>query len=183
MTNSKFTKSSKSRALCRVRLRQPRFAAPIPLGPVYPLGRTWQKTHPDSGVLPTRSRRDLADLIRDELKDPRVGMITLTGVEVSNDYRHAKIFFTTLGGPEIVLRDPTRPATRIRVPAFPACPRPHAAHRSGTSFCLTMNRSSAAVRLSKLIDEAVASQMPEKPGKRTRLTAGWRPGSSVAPVQ
>ncbi|MGE5770043.1 MAG: 30S ribosome-binding factor RbfA [Betaproteobacteria bacterium] len=41
-------------------------------------------------------RRDLADLIRTELKDPRVGMISLTAVELTPDYAHAKIFFTTL---------------------------------------------------------------------------------------
>lgn len=41
-------------------------------------------------------RRDLADLIRSELKDPRVGMISLTEVELTPDYAHAKIFFTTL---------------------------------------------------------------------------------------
>ena len=40
-------------------------------------------------------RRDLADLIRTELKDPRVGMISLTGVELTPDYAHAKVFFTT----------------------------------------------------------------------------------------
>ena len=38
-------------------------------------------------------RRELAELIRLELKDPRVGMVTLTDVEVSADYAHAKIFF------------------------------------------------------------------------------------------
>ncbi|MGE5946274.1 MAG: 30S ribosome-binding factor RbfA, partial [Betaproteobacteria bacterium] len=37
-----------------------------------------------------------ADLIRTELKDPRVGMISLTAVELTPDYAHAKIFFTTL---------------------------------------------------------------------------------------
>jgi ribosome-binding factor A len=42
-------------------------------------------------------QRDLADLIRLEVKDPRVGMITLTGVEVTSDYTHAKVFFTLLG--------------------------------------------------------------------------------------
>jgi ribosome-binding factor A len=42
-------------------------------------------------------QRDLAELIRLELKDPRVGMVTLTDVEVTADYAHAKIFFTTLG--------------------------------------------------------------------------------------
>lgn len=41
-------------------------------------------------------RRDLAELIRSELKDPRVGMISLTEVELTPDYAHAKVFFTTL---------------------------------------------------------------------------------------
>ena len=45
-------------------------------------------------------QREIADLIRNELKDRRVGMITLTGVEVSQDYAHAKIFYTTLGSIE-----------------------------------------------------------------------------------
>jgi ribosome-binding factor A len=42
-------------------------------------------------------QRELADLIRLELKDPRVGMVTLTDVEVTADYAHAKVFFTALG--------------------------------------------------------------------------------------
>lgn len=41
-------------------------------------------------------RRDLAQLIQTELKDPRVGMISLTDVELTPDYAHAKVFFTTL---------------------------------------------------------------------------------------
>ena len=41
-------------------------------------------------------RRDLAELIRTELKDPRVGMISLTEVRLTPDYAHAKVFFTTL---------------------------------------------------------------------------------------
>jgi ribosome-binding factor A len=41
-------------------------------------------------------QRELADLIRNELKDPRIRMLTLTGVEVSHDYAHAKVFYTTL---------------------------------------------------------------------------------------
>lgn len=42
-------------------------------------------------------QRELAELLRLEVKDPRVGMITLTDVEVTNDYAHAKVFFTLLG--------------------------------------------------------------------------------------
>ena len=41
-------------------------------------------------------RRDLAELIHKELKDPRVGMISLTSVELTPDYAHAKVYFTTL---------------------------------------------------------------------------------------
>ena len=41
-------------------------------------------------------RRELAELIRTELKDPRVGMISLTAVELTPDYAHAKVFFATL---------------------------------------------------------------------------------------
>ena len=43
-------------------------------------------------------RRELADLIRLEVKDPRVGFITLTDVELSADYAHAKVFFTSMTG-------------------------------------------------------------------------------------
>ena len=42
-------------------------------------------------------QRDVATLIR-ELKDPRVGMVTINAVEVTPDYAHAKIFFSVLVG-------------------------------------------------------------------------------------
>jgi ribosome-binding factor A len=41
-------------------------------------------------------RRELADQIR-KLKDPRIGMVTITDVEVSKDLSHAKIFYTVFG--------------------------------------------------------------------------------------
>ena len=41
-------------------------------------------------------RRDLAEIIRSELKDPRIGMISLSAVEVSPDYAHATVYFTTM---------------------------------------------------------------------------------------
>ncbi len=42
-------------------------------------------------------QRDLAELVR-ELKDPRLGMLTLSGVDVTPDYAHAKVRFTLLVG-------------------------------------------------------------------------------------
>ena len=56
-----------------------------------------------SKSIPGRSQRvadqiqkDVAELIAMEVKDPRVGMVTLTEVQLTPDYAHAKIFFTTL---------------------------------------------------------------------------------------
>ena len=45
-------------------------------------------------------RRELAELLRLEVKDPRIGLITLTDVEISPDYAHAKVFFTSMDGEE-----------------------------------------------------------------------------------
>lgn len=43
-------------------------------------------------------RRELAELIRTQLKDPRVpGLISVTEVSVSPDLAHAKVYFTVLG--------------------------------------------------------------------------------------
>ncbi len=48
-------------------------------------------------------RRDLSELLR-QVKDPRVAqllpLVTITDVEVSTDYTHAKVFYTSLAGAE-----------------------------------------------------------------------------------
>ena len=41
-------------------------------------------------------RRDLSELIRAEIRDPRVQQVSITAVEVTPDYSHAKIFYTAL---------------------------------------------------------------------------------------
>ena len=41
-------------------------------------------------------QRELSHLVQRELRDPRVGMITITAVDVSPDISHAKVLFTTL---------------------------------------------------------------------------------------
>jgi ribosome-binding factor A len=43
-------------------------------------------------------QRDLSELVARELKDPRVGMVTINAVEVTPDYAHAKVFFSILVG-------------------------------------------------------------------------------------
>lgn len=55
------------------------------------------RDYPRSRRIAEQVQRELSDIVRLELKDPRVGMITLTDVEVSPDQSHARVFFTLLG--------------------------------------------------------------------------------------
>src|ERR1700687_5915519 len=43
---------------------------------------------------------ELSDLLRTRVKDPRVGFASITHVEVSGDYRHAKIYISVMGSDE-----------------------------------------------------------------------------------
>jgi ribosome-binding factor A len=109
-------------------------------------------------------QRELAEAIRLELRDPRVGLITLTGVELSGDQSHAKVFFTVLGA-ESAARDAAEGLHRAA-----GFLRSQLAHRLTTrkvpelhfEFDESVERG---VRLSRLIDEAVA---PPKPPRRPR---------------
>jgi ribosome-binding factor A len=109
-------------------------------------------------------QRELAEAIRLELRDPRVGLITLTGVELSGDQSHAKVFFTVLGA-ESAAQDAAEGLTRAA-----GFLRTQLAHRLTTrkvpelhfEFDQSVERG---VRLSRLIDEAVA---PPKPARRPR---------------
>jgi len=55
------------------------------------------RDYPRSRRIAEQVQRELSDIVRLELKDPRVGMITITDVEVTDDQSHARVFFTALG--------------------------------------------------------------------------------------
>lgn len=42
-------------------------------------------------------QRELAKLIQHEVRDPRVGMVSITGVDVSRDLGHARVYCTVMG--------------------------------------------------------------------------------------
>ena len=65
-------------------------------------------------------QRELSEILRDELKDPRVGLVTITGVEVSADLSHAKVFFTHLAGRAEARGGRARAAAHRRLPAQPS---------------------------------------------------------------
>ena len=42
-------------------------------------------------------RQEVSLILNEKLKDPRVGFVTITNVELSKDFRNAKVFFSVLG--------------------------------------------------------------------------------------
>jgi ribosome-binding factor A len=115
------------------------------------------KDFPRTRRIADQIQRELADLIRLELKDPRVPeLVTITGVEVSPDQSHAKVFFTVLGDERKIddatagLRSAggflrTQLGHRMKLRVIP---------QLDFKYDTSVERG---VRLSHLIDEAVAS--------------------------
>ena len=102
-------------------------------------------------------QRELSGLLRTELKDPRVGMITLTEVEVSPDLAHAKVFFTTLGDAEALARTE---AGLQRAAGFLRAELGQRLKLRVTPELRFLHDASVehGVRLSKLIDDAVSGK-------------------------
>ncbi len=62
------------------------------------MGRHKSKPNPGRNTrLVDQIQKDLAALVQRELDVARAGLITLTGVDLSADYAHAKVYFTVLG--------------------------------------------------------------------------------------
>ena len=101
-------------------------------------------------------QRELAELLREHVKDPRVGRVTITAVETSPDLSHAKVFITHLAGREHAdeaVRALERTAGFLRTELshrmqLYSVPQLHFAYDDSIE---------SGMRLSQLIDDAVAS--------------------------
>lgn len=115
------------------------------------------KSIPDRGLrVADQIQRDLSHIIWAELKDPRVGMITLTEVQLTPDYAHAKVYFTTLDDGEVAVKNTFKALNKaagflrnqlglkLRIHTLPQL---HFVHDTST-----LN----GIAMSKLIDEANA---------------------------
>ncbi len=63
------------------------------------------KDYARSDRIAEQIQRELADFLRLEVKDPRVKKVTITTVQVTKDYSHAKVYYTTLDGASKALQD------------------------------------------------------------------------------
>lgn len=103
-------------------------------------------------------QRDLAEIIAYELKDPRVGMITIAEVQITPDYAHAKVFFTLLSDDPETIKSTT--SSLSRAAGFIRNQLGRRLHIHTLPELHFVHDSSAArgMELSKLIDEANASR-------------------------
>jgi ribosome-binding factor A len=100
-------------------------------------------------------QRDLAELIARELKDPRVGMVTINAVEVTPDYAHAKVFFSLLtGNPDEAQEGLNAAAGFLRSALFK---RLHI-HTVPTLHFMFDRTTERAADMNALISKAVASR-------------------------
>lgn len=107
-------------------------------------------------------QRELSDIIRLEIKDPRVGMVTITDVEVSQDNAHAKVFFTALGEP--VQQEAAERALNHAAGFLRSALAQRLKLRTVPQLRFDYDASvERGMRLSKLIDQAVSGDT--EPGK------------------
>ncbi|OWW18610.1 30S ribosome-binding factor RbfA [Noviherbaspirillum denitrificans] len=123
------------------------------------------KSIPGRGVrVADQIQRDLAEIIAYELKDPRVGMITITEVQLTPDYAHAKVFFTTLVDNDEAMQNTLAGLRKAagfirgqlgRRLTIHTIPELHFVHDISTA---------RGIELSKLIDEANATRAKDAEG-------------------
>ncbi|MFT4101875.1 MAG: 30S ribosome-binding factor RbfA [Burkholderiaceae bacterium] len=115
------------------------------------------RTGADRGVrVAEQIHQELAEMIRAEVKDPRIGMVTVTGVDLTPDYAYATVHYTVLPGDEQTVRDTqaglARAAGFLRAQLFKrvrihTTPELRFAHDRSVEY---------GAQMSKLIDQANA---------------------------
>ena len=122
------------------------------------------KDYPRGRRIADQIQRELSEIIRMDLKDPRVGLITITDVEVTQDNEHAKVFFTALGEPvqqEAAERALNHASGFLRS-ALARVMKLRTVPQLRFNYDVSVERG---VRLSNLIDEAIASKPGNKPSQ------------------
>ncbi|MDQ1233705.1 ribosome-binding factor A [Paenibacillus sp. SORGH_AS306] len=60
--------------------------------------KTWLKSEQVESE--NKSKKELSLLIQSEMKDPRIGFVTVTGVDVTNDLSQAEVYLSVMGDEE-----------------------------------------------------------------------------------
>ncbi|MBL8271878.1 30S ribosome-binding factor RbfA [Steroidobacter sp.] len=114
------------------------------------------KSYPRAKRVGQQIQRALSELIRRELRDPRLGMITLTDVRMSSDLSYATIYYSVLGAdPHLAQQILTQAADMLRGPLGRALGIRHSPELRFVKDELI----ESGARLSGLINQAVKSDV------------------------
>ena len=130
------------------------------------------KSYPRAKRVGQQIQRALSELIRRELRDPRLGMITLTDVRMSSDLSYAKVYYSVLGAdPHLAQQILTQAADILRGPLGRALGIRHSPELRFVPDELI----ESGARLSALINQAVkedqARHVEDEPATDSENTA------------
>jgi ribosome-binding factor A len=103
-------------------------------------------------------QRDLSELLRLEVKDPRIGLITLTDVEITPDYAHAKIYYSVLPDTPEQLEKTAQGLAACRGFLRSRLGRMLRIHQTPDLHFVLDDTAARAIAMSQLIDQALAKQ-------------------------
>jgi len=107
--------------------------------------------------------KELAELIRSEVDDPRVGMVTLTGVELTRDYAYATVHFTVLPDDPQTVADTLAGLRRAGGFLRGQLGRRVRIHTTPELRFVHDTSTAHGMQMSRLIDEAVAQRADDEP--------------------
>jgi len=112
-------------------------------------------------------RQEASVIIHDKVKDPRLGFVTITSVEVTRDLRFAKIFFSVLGNDEAYRN--TKQALDSSLGFVRSLIAKRLNLRFAPEIAFYEDRSTEySVRIEEVLNEIKEHDEQKKPKKRTR---------------
>jgi ribosome-binding factor A len=122
------------------------------------------KSYPRAKRVGQQIQRALSELIRRELRDPRLGMITLTDVRMSPDLSYAKIYYSVLGAdPHLAQQILTQAADMLRGPLGRALGIRHSPELRFTQDELIESGARLSALINKAVKDDVARHVDEEP--------------------
>ena len=111
-------------------------------------------------------RAEMSDILRLEMRDPRVELVSLTEVEVTPDLKHARIYFSRLGSEDE--RQETLKALRHATPFLRRLLAPRLTIRSVPEIEFRLDSSMVhAERVLRLLNELPELKQPSAPPSQT----------------
>ena len=131
-------------------------------------------------------RQVIADALAREVRDPRVGFVTVTGVLVTNDLSHARVMVSVPGGEAEKVEGDGGAAERRRLSSNPRRPFPDHPDRAGAALRARQGYPARRAHRQRNLDlVAKVSELATAKGCRpSQLALAWllAQGDDVAPI-